>query len=459
MKPDRLCPLLISLLTLASAAPGLGQSTATHRPAAPLASWSVTNSVPSTNELTFTNFLNEVAEANLDYAAQRYNVEIAKAAIAIAKEFPNPNLNLNGGKDVRNWNRKLPDASGHPVSQTMPEPLGFGIDQTIEYFGKRKWRLRVATQAHRAAAATLEDFLRNLKLDASAAFVEALATQRALEQQREAAGYLGQLVSAQQHRFAAGDVGETDLTQSRVDELQSQSDLLNAENDAQTAQLALGAFLGRNRGRATFVLQGKLEQEPRAFDASELITHALQSRSDLVALRHARDGANSGIRLAKANRGPDVDVGLGFTYLTGSQNFVAPSEPDSSVILSFSFPLPLWNQQRAEIQSAKFSAEQAEKVLESAELKAEVQVRQAFGTYELMRARVAKFQGGLLKGADEVLIAKRFSYEHGQTTLLDLLDAQRADNQIHQSFNDALADAAKAMIELERAAGIWDLRF
>ena len=59
----------------------------------------------------------------------------------------------------------------------------------------------------------------------------------------------------------------------------------------------------------------------------------------------------------------------------------------------------------------------------------------------------------------EVLAAKCFSHEHGQTTLLDLLDAQRADNQIHQSCNDALGDAAKALIELERAAGIWDIAF
>ena len=97
--------------------------------------------------------------------------------------------------------------------------------------------------------------------------------------------------------------------------------------------------------------------------------------------------------------------------------------------------------------------------MQSAELKAEVQVRQAFTTYQLMQERIKKFQSELLKGADEVLAAKRFSYEHGQTTLLDLLDAQRADNEIHQSYNDALADAAKGLLELKRAAGLLDVEF
>ena len=413
-----------------------------------MAGWVVTNSIPATNEITFDEFLNEVAVANLDYAAQRYNVDIAKAAVAIAKEFPNPNLNLGDGRDLR-----------FHGSQSLPEPAGIGIDQPVEFYGKRKWRIRTADHAYRAAAATLEDFLRNLKLDASEAFVAALAAQRTLEQQRITTDYLSKLVAAQHHRFDAGDITETDLTQSRVDELQSQSDLLNAENDAQTAQLALSTFLGRNRGQTTFVLHGKLEIEPRVFDLNQLVFNALQNRPDLIALRHTRDSGESGVRFAKASRVPDVDVGVNYTYMTGSDNLIAPAPHDSMLGLSLSFPLPLWNRNRAEIQTAQFTVAQAEKILQSAELKAEVQVRQAFATCQLMQERVQRFQSELLKGADDVLTAKRFSYEHGNSTLDDLLMAQTADNSVHTAYNDALADAAKARIELDRAAGLWDIAF
>ncbi len=420
---------------------------ASTNPAAPMTGWVVTNSIPATNEITFEEFLNEVAVANLDYAAQRYNVDIAKAAVAIAKEFPNPNLNLGDGRDLR-----------FHGSQALPEPAGIGIDQPVEFFGKRKWRIRTADHAYRAAAATLDDFLRNLKLDASEAFVATLAAQRTLEQQRSTSDYLNQLVAAQHHRFDAGDITETDLTQSRVDELQSQSDLLNAEDDAQTAQLALSTFLGRNRGQTTFILHGKLEFEPQSFDLSRLLYDALQNRPDLVALRHMRDSAQSGVRFAKASRVPDVDVGVNYTYLTGSDNLVAPAPHDSMLGLSLSFPLPLWNRNRAEIQTAQFTVAQAEKMLQSAELKAEVQIRQTFNTYQLMQERVRKFQGELLKGADDILAAKRFSYEHGNSTLDDLLMARSADNNVRQAYNNALADAAKARIELDRTTGLWDIK-
>lgn len=125
-------------------------------PGASLASWVVTNSAPATNELTFPDFLNEVAAANLDYAAQRYNVDITKAAVAIAREFPNPTLSLSGSRDLRYHGVRASDPEGHPVDQTLPESRIIGLDQPIEFLGKRKWRIRVADQAHRAAAATIE---------------------------------------------------------------------------------------------------------------------------------------------------------------------------------------------------------------------------------------------------------------------------------------------------------------
>jgi cobalt-zinc-cadmium efflux system outer membrane protein len=461
MKPNFELRVLVGISSLSLLLVSLvdAANMTTNNPGVPLSTWVVTNSFPATNEITFHEFLSEVAAANLDYAAQRYNVDIAKAAVAIAKEFPNPTLSLSGNRDMRFHGVYRQNQDGRLVEQTEPEGRSIGIDQTIEYFGKRKWRRSVADQAYRAAAATLDEFFCSLRGDASKGYVEALATQRTLEQQRKAADYLSQLVIAQGHRLNAGDIGETDFTQSRVDELRSQNDLLNAENDARTAQLALNAFLGRNRGQTTFLFRGKLELEPRTFNPSQLIAAALRNRPDLIALRHVRDTATSGIHLAKANRVPDVDIGLNYLYNTATENIVNPTEHDYWLTLSFSLPLPLWHGQRAEIQTAQFTAAQAEKTLQSAELKAEVQVRQTFYTYQIMQERVQKFQGELLKGADDVLTAKRFSYEHGQTTLLDLLDAQRADNDIHQSYNDALADAAKALIELERAAELWDIEF
>jgi len=411
-------------------------------------SWIVTNSVPTTNEITFEEFLNEVANANLDYAAQRYNVSIAQAGIAAAKEFQNPTLQLSGGGDVT-----------HSGSQRMPSTAGASLTQTIELGGKRKYRILGARQNYAAAAATLDEFLRNLKLDAASAFADALALSRSAQQKRESARYLTRLADAQRERRRLGDISEAEMLQAQVEEQQFQNEVLTTEADADKAMLALCGFLGRNRGQARLVAKGDLDLPVREFDVSRLLADALEHRPDLVSLRHSRDAAESKVHEEKANRVPNVDVGPNWTHNTSSQNSIAPSPEFDSVGLSVSFPIPLWNRNKAAIASARFTAEQAQKQLEAAELKAEVQIRQAFSAYRSVVERVRHYQSGILKEADSVLEAKRFSYERGQSSLLELLDAQRTDNEVRSSYNDALADQAKALIELERAAHLWSVRF
>src|SRR5262249_47431069 len=153
------------------------------------------------------------------------------------------------------------------------------------------------------------------------------------------------------------------------------------------------------------------------FDLSRLVVHALQDRPDLVALRHVRDAAQSRTLEEKANRIPNLDVGVDWTHNTSSQNPISPSPEFDSVGLSVSLPIPLWNRNRAAIASARAMAEQAQKQLEAAELKTEVQIRQGVSAYQSAVERVHHYQSGILKDAEAVLEAKRFSYQHGQSSL------------------------------------------
>jgi cobalt-zinc-cadmium efflux system outer membrane protein len=437
-----------TVLLLLYVSMGWARATSSTLPGAPESLWVVTNSLPATNEITFNEFLSEVAKANLDYAAQRYNVSIAQAAIAAAKQFQNPNLQLNGAVDVT-----------HSGSQRMPSTAGAGLTQTIEMGGKRKYRILGARYNYAAAAATLDAFLYNLKLDASAAFADALALSRSADQKRKSAEYLSHLLDTQRERRRAGDLSQADLLQTQVEEQQFQNEVLKAQADAENASLALSSFLGRDRGQTFLIPQGNLEVPPKDFDVSRLLATALKNRADLISLRHARDAAQNNVRLEKANRIPSVDVGVAWTHSTESENSIAPSPEFDSIGLSLSLPLPLWNRNQPAIASAGYSAEQAQKQLEAAELKAEVQVRQSFSAYRNAVERLRHYQSGILKDAEAVLEARRFSYQQGQTPLLELLDAQRTENEVRSGYTDALADHAKALIDLERAAQLSDIHF
>jgi outer membrane protein, heavy metal efflux system len=75
----------------------------------------------------------------------------------------------------------------------------------------------------------------------------------------------------------------------------------------------------------------------------------------------------------------------------------------------------------------------------------------------LADARLEQYQGAALELADKVLESKLVSYQKGAATLLDVLVAQKADNDVHLAYIGALTERAKALVALEQAAAIWDL--
>ena len=169
--------------------------------------------------------------------------------------------------------------------------------------------------------------------------------------------------------------------------------------------------MGRDRGQTTFVPLGELSQPARDFDLGTLITHALIARPDLLALRHARDATQAGVRLAKAERAPDVDVGATYTR-NGPVVLNHPVDPTpgfNQLGLSLSLPLPLWNRNQHEVRKAEATADQAQRQLEAAELTAQVAIRTAHSNYQSSVARLQPYRDELLRAADTVLTARRYS--------------------------------------------------
>jgi len=66
---------------------------------------------------------------------------------------------------------------------------------------------------------------------------------------------------------------------------------------------------------------------------------------------------------------------------------------------------------------------------------------------------------GMLEGAQNVRKGKIYSYDRGETSLLEVLNAQRTFNDIQQNYYETLFNRAVALVELEKAAGIWDINF
>ncbi|HYL55552.1 MAG TPA: TolC family protein [Gemmatimonadales bacterium] len=403
-------------------------------------------SVTPTRVLALGEFLADVERSNPDYAAQQSAVRVADAQRRVARLFPNPVISFGYSEDI--------------TGQHLPATLSPGITQSILLGGKISARSAVADAAYEQALAQYGDVGRTLRAAAASAYVDALVAELAAERRRRSAEAVDRLAEANEVRFRAGDIGEADMLQSRVERQRFRADYLAAESNHQAALLALSLLMGKAGNDTVYLPAAYHEVPPRVFDVHSLIDSALARRPDVVAARRATDVALAGVRLAHAGRVTDLDLGLSFQHSSASTNAIAPSPTWQAAGLSLSFSLPLSSLvNHGELAAARYAVEQAKHAQASVEVRAENDVRQAYIRYVLAVDRIGLYSGTLLTDAERVLTARTYSYQRGAAPLSDVLIAQQAFNDVYVSYYDALGEYLKALIAVEQAAGFPTVDF
>jgi cobalt-zinc-cadmium efflux system outer membrane protein len=398
-------------------------------------------------ELDLGAFLAMVGRSNLSLAAQRYNVSTAHAQIDIAKLFPEPQITAGvGSLDV--------------ARSGAPTVLEVSASHTFELGGKRRKRIAAAERAVTGAKDDLDDFLRTLRGQAADAFVDALSARLVMGSKQRTLDNLTKLVEKNEDRRRAGDIGDLPVTQARVEAERFRGDLLVAQSEVRNAELGLGGFTGSAQ---IITPRGDLRAlRPRPFDPAALIEEAKATRPDIMSARAAVETARAKRDLAVANRQIDLTVGLGYAHsleASGAYAAVAPTPATDTISATLSVPIPLARRiYRGELDAAIAAQGQAEAQLRAAELKVEVEVRQALARYQATVDRLKLYTGGILTDADKVLESTTYNYVRGGATLLEVLEAQRTVDDVYLAYYQALTDHAHAMIAVELAAGIWELQ-
>ena len=80
-------------------------------------------------------------------------------------------------------------------------------------------------------------------------------------------------------------------------------------------------------------------------------------------------------------------------------------------------------------------------------------MRTAYHEYVTTRDLVASIERDLIAPASKARDTSAYAYRAGSTTLLELLDAQRAFNDTMQSYVDARASLRRAIARLNAAVG------
>jgi cobalt-zinc-cadmium efflux system outer membrane protein len=132
------------------------------------------------------------------------------------------------------------------------------------------------------------------------------------------------------------------------------------------------------------------------------------------------------------------------------------SFPDDTAGIGVSFPLPLWNFNRGEIKSAQATVDKNALALAKAQAQAAADVANARSEFTEASERLARYQKQILPKSQTVRKSVAFAYEKGGLSLVDLLEAERADNDARLAAAQAMADGASAAADLKAATESMD---
>ncbi len=408
--------------------------------------FSMTNKVQAQEKeiLSFEEYLSLVGKKNLGYAAQKYNVGIAEASIQTANMFPDPQLDV--------------ETTNNGIKENMGYVYGASVGWTLELGGKRKARVNLAKDQTELSRIQLQDFFRNLRADATLAYLEALKSKALLEVQQDSYKNILQLAKSDSIRYRLGTISLVTSKQSKLEAASLLNEVYQAESAEQQALTGLAVFLsdGKITNRD---ISGNFNAFDRDFNIDDLIIHALNTRADLLAAKQNTQVAKSQISLEKANRKIDLGINAGAERHTEATNEIAPSPTVNAVKLGLSIPLKFSNRRNAGLKIAEMAHSQAELEYHQVEQGIQAEVMQAYQQYIATQKQVKQFHNGMLTEAQSILEGITYSYKRGESSILEVLNAQRTYNGVRKDYFQALADNAAALIELERRAGIWDINF
>jgi cobalt-zinc-cadmium efflux system outer membrane protein len=391
-------------------------------------------------KLTVDQAVAEAIQNHPSLMAERANIGIADARILTARLRPNPEVSTEGDHL---------DLLGTGFNETNgggPTEFSLRTDFPIELGGKRERRIDVAEKSKSVVELAFLDAVRVLTLEVRNTCVDALLARENLDLARLNLDSLNRIVAINAARVKAGDIPEVDLIRSRVAALQYANAVRRAELAVQEAALRLKTVLGRSLGSPPPEVSGDLQRESAALALEELRATALDSRPDLRALRLDQGRAAAELRLQLAQAKPDLTVGAEYRR----QQVNAQS---NSLGFFVSAPLQIFNRNQGEIARARQEQRQGGLRVHALELVVAGEVENAYNRFQTAQGLLQAIRGQLLEGARDVREITDYSYQRGEATLLQLLDAQRAYNDTMQDYNEARAEYARSLYLLDAVSG------
>ena len=394
-------------------------------------------------KVDYKTYMEMVKSQNIEYAAEKLNVNISEAEIIAAKVFNDVSLGVSYFNNS-NWSMQMGQGGEVELSKTFT-------------FGTRKARVKLAQSEKALTEALLADYFRNLQAEATIAFLEAIKQNELHKLLQDSYEKIKALAISDSIRHALGEITKVDAMQSRLEADLLHNELLQSETELLSAFAYLNLLTGTSILAGVLQPNATLQMPSRDFALTHLISTALENRTDIVAAMRNKEVAARAISLVKHERSPEIELFIAANRNARVLNEEAPAPAFTGFAAGVAIPLKFSAINKGEITAARIRQQQADMQYQQVELQIQTEVMQSYQRYQSLSQQVKRYEESLLENARQVVDGKLFSYNRGEVSLLEVLDAQRTYNEVQAQYIETLFSHAAALVELETSVGIWDV--
>lgn len=404
---------------------------------------------PSERALTLVDLLRRVALQHPLVEAARARVRGAEGARRTARSLSNPVLTYqveNGPFPGRNA-LAGPDRE-ISIFATLP----------LEPFFQRWPRVRGADEEVRAAEAELDLARRAVFLDALRAFYRVALAQAAVEGATDVRDRLSELEAYTGSRVKEGATSEGDLIRVQVELDRAAAALALDQVELARARGALAPYLGDSTSTPApldsirVVLDTSMVPFAMTLGAgtgaalaplATYVSRASIARPDLVAARS---------RVAAARAWTTYQRSLGVRQL-GATFGSKRTGGLNTMIAGLSVPLPLFDQNRGEVQRASAERAVLERELSWREREVAAEVAASYASAHLLAEQRSRLAGSFIARAEASRGIALAAYREGAANLLQVIDASRTLADVRSTYYRTLFAERESLLELNIVSG------
>lgn len=370
---------------------------------------------------------------SMDISNATVEVERAAAQVHIAKTDFLPSLTASGSFTTDFRRSGDADLWGFTLQPRIEQILyaGGGVRAS---FRRAELQSDVATENQRMTQLDVQNAAERAYYSLSAMQLYRAAT-------REYVAIIRSLYGVVEERFSEGYVAKGDLLQVETRLSEAEFALLEMENDYEVALHRFNALRGETGGGDVALSNSILDSV--AMPARVTVEQMLQQRPDMRAAMLSTLAAEYGVKATRSQYNPRLTAGVSGSWQTYSPNASAKTYVDGALVVGLSVPLFHWGERRSAVAVARSDVRRAENGVE--QLRRDAVEQEADG-WSAMTSSYSQIQSSLhnLAIAAENLSISTYSYQEGQATVLDVLQAQISwlqlyTNAITARFNYAVS--------------------